>query len=200
MAPLRVEFISTTTNAIVAMLKNYEICWSMPISEPGNAWEMLLAIRQKMYYDRDTAPRHFKKGDWFIYWHKPTAMQTLSSAWIIPFVVTEKVSVVDYGIQLRPEGSSKVVDMDQLFRDSCYQERINWIRDKLAHREDDKVVNVGMNPIRPQQTTVDVSIVCQTSDTDPIIVSNDKVTPMIIVHRSSGRKRKHFCLVYYLQI
>ncbi len=37
------------------------------------------ATRQKMYYDRDTAPRHFKKGDWVIYWHKPTAMQTLSS-------------------------------------------------------------------------------------------------------------------------
>ncbi len=31
----------------------------------GNA-----ATRQKMYYDRDTAPRHFKKGDWVIYWHK----------------------------------------------------------------------------------------------------------------------------------
>ncbi len=34
------------------------------------------AIRQKMYYDRDTAPRHFKKGDWVIYWHKLTAMLT----------------------------------------------------------------------------------------------------------------------------
>ncbi len=37
----------------------------------GNA-----AIRQKIYYDRDTSPRHFKKGDWVIYRHKPTAMQT----------------------------------------------------------------------------------------------------------------------------
>ncbi len=25
--------------------------------------------RQKMYYDWDTTPRHFKKGDWVIYWH-----------------------------------------------------------------------------------------------------------------------------------
>ncbi len=41
--------------------------------------------RQKMYCDRDTAPRHFKKGDWVIYWHKPIAMQTLSSD--RPFIV-----------------------------------------------------------------------------------------------------------------
>ncbi len=50
----------------------------------GNA-----ANRQKMYYDRDTTPRHFKKGDWVIYWDKPTAMQTLSSGWTGPFIVTE---------------------------------------------------------------------------------------------------------------
>ncbi len=31
-----------------------------------------------------------------------TAMQTLSSGWIGPFVVTEKVSVVDYRTQLNP--------------------------------------------------------------------------------------------------
>ncbi len=59
-----------------------------------------VANRQKMYYDRDTTPHHFKKGDWVIYWHKPTAMQTLSSGWTGPFVVTGKVSVVDYRIQL----------------------------------------------------------------------------------------------------
>ncbi len=54
------------------------------------------AVRQKIYYDRDTAPHHFKKGDWVNYWHKPTAMQTLSSGWTGPFVVAEKVSVVEY--------------------------------------------------------------------------------------------------------
>ncbi len=70
------------------------------------------AVRQKMYYKRDTAIRHFMKGDWVIYWHKPTAMQTLSSGWKGPFVVTEKVSVVDFRIQLHPDGSSKVVHLD----------------------------------------------------------------------------------------
>ncbi len=37
------------------------------------------ANKQKMYYDRDTSPHHFKKGDRVIYWDKPTTMQTLSS-------------------------------------------------------------------------------------------------------------------------
>ncbi len=135
------------------------------------------AVRQKMYYDRDTATRHFKKGDWIIYWHKPTAVQTLSSGWTGPFVVTEKVSVVDYQIQLSPDESLNMVHVDQLILDPCQQERTNWIRDELVHKMDDLVVDVGTDPIRPQQMTVGVSIVCQTYDTDPIVVSNDKVTP-----------------------
>ncbi len=45
-------------------------------------------VRQNIYYDRDPSPHDFKKGDWVIYWHKPTAMQTLSSGWIGTFVVT----------------------------------------------------------------------------------------------------------------
>ncbi len=53
------------------------------------------ANRQNMYYDRDATPHHFKKGDWVIYSHKPIAMQTLSSGWTGPFVVTEKDSLVD---------------------------------------------------------------------------------------------------------
>ncbi len=117
-------------------------------------------------------------------------MQTLSSSWTSPFVVTEKVSVVDYRIQLRPEGSSKVVFMDIFFLDTCHQERTNWIRDELARQEDDKVVNVGTDPIRPQHTTGGVSIACQTFDTDPIVISNNKVTPMVIIHWSSRRKMK----------
>ncbi len=75
------------------------------------------AVRQKVYYDRDTTPRHFKKGDWVIYWQKPTAMQTLSSSWTGPFVVAEKVSEVDNRIHLHPDGSSKVVHVDQLILD-----------------------------------------------------------------------------------
>ncbi len=61
--------------------------------------------------------------------------------------MTEKVSIVDYGIQLNPDRSSKVVHEDQLWLDTCHQDRTNWIRDKLAHRMDDGVVNMGTNPI-----------------------------------------------------
>ncbi len=86
------------------------------------------AIRQKMYHDRDTVPRHFKKGDWVIYWHKPTALQTLSSSWTGPYVVIEKVSVIVYRIQLKPTAPSKVVHVDQLILDHCQQDRANWVR------------------------------------------------------------------------
>ncbi len=82
----------------------------------------------------DTAPRHFKKGDWVIYWHKPTAMQTLSSCWAGPYVVIEKVSVVNYRIQLKPTGPSKVVHVDQLILDPCHQDRAIWVRDEFAHQ------------------------------------------------------------------
>ncbi len=124
------------------------------------------ARRQKMYYDRDTAPRHFKKGDWVIYWHKPTAMQTLSSGWTGPFVVTEKVSVVDYRIQLNPEGSSKVVHVNQLWLDTCQQDRTNWVRDELANLKDmNNMVDRGTSPNPTETVMVGVSIVCQRSST-----------------------------------
>ncbi len=92
------------------------------------------AARQKMYYDRDTAPCHFKKCELVIYCHKPTAMQTLSSDWTGPFVVTEKVSLVDYRVLLNPTGPSKVVHVDQLILDHCHQDRASLIRDELDER------------------------------------------------------------------
>ncbi len=96
-----------------------------------------------MYYDRDTTPHHFKNRDWLIYWHKPTVMQTSSSDWNGPFIMDEKVSVVDYRIQLHPDGFLKVIHVDQLILDHCDRERTNWIRNEPAHKtEDDKVVNV----------------------------------------------------------
>ncbi len=158
------------------------------------------AVRQKMYYDRNTTPHHFKKGDCVIYWHKLTTVQTLSSGRTGLFVVTEKGSVVDYWIQLHPDRPSKVVHVDQLILDPCHQDRVNMIRDKLARHVDETVIDVGTDPIQPQQMTVGVSIACQTSDTDPIVVSNDKVAPTITVHRRSRRKRKPHHLFYYLQI
>ncbi len=132
------------------------------------------ANRQKMYYDRDTTPCHFKKADWVIYWHKPTAMQTLSSGWTGLFVVTEKASVVDYRIQLNLTGPSKVVHVDQLFLDPCHQDRSNWVRDEHTCQIAEKVIDAGNDPKVSQQTRVGVSIACQTSDTDPIVVSNKK--------------------------
>ncbi len=130
-----------------------------------------VATRQKRYYDRDTALRHFKKGDWVIYWHKPTAMQTLSSGWNGPFVVIEKVSVVDYRIQLNSTGPSKMVHIDQLILDPCHQDRANWVRDEFTCPIDDRVIGVGTDPIVSQQMTVGVSIACQSHCRHPAVIS-----------------------------
>ncbi len=78
-----------------------------------------------------------------------------------------------------------MLHVDQLILDPCHQDRANWIRDKLAHQVDERVIDKGTDLIESQHTTVGVSIACQTSDIDPIVVSNDKTTPTIIVHRSS---------------
>ncbi len=117
-------------------------------------------------------------------------MQTLSSGWTGPYVVIEKVSVVDYRIQMTPTGPSKVVHVDQLILDPCHQDRANWVREELASQLDERVIDVGTNPIFSQQMTVGVSIARQTSDTDPIVVSNDKVAPKITICRSLRSKRK----------
>ncbi len=85
-------------------------------------------------------------------------MQTLSSGWTGPFLVTEKVSVVNYRIQLNLTGPSKVVHVDQLILDPCHQDRANWFRDKLARQIDEKVIDVGTDPIVSQQKTVGVSM------------------------------------------
>ncbi len=80
-------------------------------------------------------------------------MQTLSSRQTCPFVVTEKVSIVNYRIQLNLPGPSKVVHVDQLILDPCHQERANWVRDELP-RQEEKLIDVGTDPIVLQQTTV----------------------------------------------
>ncbi len=151
------------------------------------------ANRQQMYYDK-------KKEDWVIYWHKPTAMQTLSSGWTGPFVVTEKASVVDYSIQMNPTGPSKVVHVDQLILDPCHQHRANWVREELARHIEEWVIDVGTDPIESRMTTVGVSIACQISDTDPIVDANDNIAPMSTVRRSSRPKKKPSRFFYYLQI
>ncbi len=71
-------------------------------------------------------------------------MQTLCSGWTGPFVVTEKISLVDYKIQLNPTGPSKVENVDQLILDPCDQDRVNWVRDELAH-QDEKVIDLYHN-------------------------------------------------------
>ncbi len=127
-------------------------------------------------------------------------MQTLSNGWTGPFIVTEKVSVVNYRIQMNPAGPSKVVHVDQLILDPCHQDRANWVRDKLTRRTEERVIDVGTDPINSRMTTLGVNMACQTSDTDPIVVANDNKALTSTVHRSSKPKRKPSHFYYYLQI
>ncbi len=113
--------------------------------------------------------------------------------------MTEKVFVVDCTIQLNPTGPLRVVHVDHLILYPYHQYRANWVTDEVAHQEE-KVIDVDTDPIVSQQTTVGVSIACQTFDTDPIVALNDKAVPTIIFHRSLRRRRKPCHLVYYLQI
>ncbi len=112
-------------------------------------------------------------------------MQTLSSGWTGPFIVTEKVSVVDYRIKMNPTGPSNVVHVDQLILHPCHQDRSNWVRDELARRIEEQVIDVGTDLIESRMKTVGVNIGCQTSDTDPIVVANDNIAPTSTVRRSS---------------
>ncbi len=127
-------------------------------------------------------------------------MQTLSSGWTGPFVVTEKVSVGDYRIQINPTGPSKVVHVYQLILDPCHQERANWVRDELDGRIEEQVIDVPTYPIESRMMTLGVSIACQTTDTDPIVVANDNIAPTSTVHSSSRPKRKPSRFFYYLRI
>ncbi len=61
--------------------------------------------------------------------------------------MTDKVSVVDYRIQMNPTGPSKVVHVDQLILDPCHQYRANWVIDALARRIEEQVIDVGTDLI-----------------------------------------------------
>ncbi len=96
LAPRKPEYTSVIMIVIVLTLRNSEIQWLMLISKPGNVWEMLPSGRR--FIMTEIQPHVILRRDWVIYWHKTTAMQTLSSSWTGPFIVTEKVSIVDYRI------------------------------------------------------------------------------------------------------
>jgi len=92
------------------------------------------ARRQKIKHDEDTAPRHFKVGDWVLYFHKPSSNQTLNSGWSGPWVVTKKLSPVNYILQKNEADGGRIAHCDELQMD-IYPERTNWVRIELARRK-----------------------------------------------------------------
>ena len=92
------------------------------------------AERQKIRHDENTAPRHYKVGDWVLFWHKVAAKQTLHSGWTGPWVVVEKLGPVDYWIRQNESDPGRVAHCDDLQTD-IYPERENWVRLELARRK-----------------------------------------------------------------
>ncbi len=93
-----------------------------------------------------------------------------------------------------------MVHVDQLIFYPCHQDRANWVRDELAHRIEKWVIDVGTDPIESRSTMGGVSIGCQTSDTDSIIVANDNKALTSTVRRSLRQKKKPNRFYYYVQI
>ena len=59
----------------------------------------LAESRQKRDYDRNLKPREFKRNDWVWRFYLPTANQKLGMSWVGPYLVTQRVSHLNYIIQ-----------------------------------------------------------------------------------------------------
>ncbi len=75
-----------------------------------------------------------------------------------------------------------MVHVDQLWLDTCLQDRTNWVRDEIITLKDvNNVVNRGTSLNLTEKVTVGVSIECQTVDTEPIVFRRNKNTPRVTV-------------------
>jgi hypothetical protein len=82
----------------------------------------------------------FKEGDWVLFYLKRLANQTLTSGWTGPHVIVKKVGDSTYKIQSKPEGSTKVVNVDNLMPHVTREIVPNWILDR-------KVLNAEVDSI-----------------------------------------------------
>jgi hypothetical protein len=112
------------------------------------------AIRQKRIHDSNTVPRQFKEGDWVLFYHKRLANQTLTSGWTGPHVVVKKVGDSTYKIQSKPEGPTKVVNVDNLMPHVTREIVPNWILDRkidqpevnrIDNQHKEKLIQVSLN-------------------------------------------------------
>ncbi len=76
----------------------------------------------------------------------------------------------------------------------------NWIKEELAHRACEILVNKGTGPLLLRLATVDVRIACQTSDTDLIVAPSNNSATNITVPRSKRGNQRPNNVVCYLQI
>ena len=56
------------------------------------------ALRQKRSYDKNTASRSFKIGDWVWAYHLPSDEQKFGQGWKGPYLVIDKIGDVNYRV------------------------------------------------------------------------------------------------------
>jgi hypothetical protein len=108
------------------------------------------AIRQKRIHDSNTVPRQFNEGDWVLFYHRRLANQTLTSGWTGPHVVVKKIGDSTYKIQSKPEGPTKVVNVDNLMPHVTREIVPNWIIDRKIDKPDENRIANQQKEMRTQ--------------------------------------------------
>jgi hypothetical protein len=94
------------------------------------AREKLQMAADHMQFHHDKSAhvlRDFKKGDWVLYWHKPTAQKSLSSGWTGPYLVVRKVNDFTFTIMRDEYSAPTNVHGDFLYLDANHNRPCTWL-------------------------------------------------------------------------
>ena len=85
------------------------------------------AERQKRNYDAAAKYRKFPIGTWVWYYYPPKAQQKLGRGWTGPYLVVETITDVNFRIQEKPGGRTRIVHMDQIKLFEGDPPRESWV-------------------------------------------------------------------------
>jgi hypothetical protein len=101
------------------------------------AREKLHAASEHMQFHHDKSAhvlRDFNKGDWVLYFHKPTAQKSLASGWTGPYVVVKRVNDYTFTIMRNEFSGPTNVHGDYLYLDANHRRPCPWL-DTLTEEE-----------------------------------------------------------------
>lgn len=97
-----------------------------------------IASRQKRSYDKNSAIRRFRIGDWVWVYYPPADHVKFGKGWSGPFLVTKVLGDVNYLVQKRPESKAITVHVDHLKMYTFDNEDVKptpWNQTKNAFKE-----------------------------------------------------------------